>query len=51
VVTQRGSVTMPAQTADMPARVVWLPTHSAGCEARRELGAGHGTLVTLWSAE
>lgn len=45
-----GSVTVPVQTADMPARVLWLPTHSAGCEVRRELGAGHGTLVTLRSA-
>lgn len=49
--TQRGSVTVPVQTVNMPARVVWLPTHSAGCEVRRELGAGHGTLVTLRSAE
>jgi NADH-quinone oxidoreductase subunit G len=51
VSTERGSVTVPAETADMPARVVWLPAHSAGCEVRRELGAGHGTLVTLRSAE
>jgi hypothetical protein len=29
---------------------VWLPAHSPGCEVRRQLGAGHGTLVTLRSA-
>lgn len=52
VSTQRGSsVTVPVQTTDMPARVVWLPTRSAGCEVRRELGAGHGTPVTVRSAE
>ena len=51
VATERGSLTVPVQAADMPDRVVWLPTHSAGCEVRRELGAGHGTLVTLRSAE
>jgi len=51
VTTERGSVTVPVQTADMPDRVVWLPAHSAGCEVRRELGTGHGALVTLRSAE
>jgi NADH:ubiquinone oxidoreductase subunit F (NADH-binding) len=51
VTTERGSVTVPVQTADMPARVVWLPAHSAGCQVRRALGAGHGTVVTLESAE
>jgi NADH-quinone oxidoreductase subunit G len=51
VATERGSVTVPVETADMPDRVVWLPTNSAGCPVRRELGAGHGTLVTLRSAE
>jgi NADH-quinone oxidoreductase subunit G len=51
VATERGSVTVPVETADMPDRVVWLPTNSAGCPVRRQLGAGHGTLVTLRSAE
>ena len=51
VTTERGSVTVTVQTADMPARVIWLPAHSAGCEIRHELGAGHGTLVTLRAAE
>jgi NADH-quinone oxidoreductase subunit G len=51
VSTERGSVSVPVETADMPDRVVWLPAHCAGCEVRRELGAGHGTLVTLRSTE
>ena len=47
VTTGHGSVTLPVQTADMPHRVVWLPAHSPGCEVRRSLGAGHGSLVSL----
>jgi NADH-quinone oxidoreductase subunit G len=35
----------------MPDRVVWLPTHAQDCEIRRQLGAGHGTLVTLRSPQ
>jgi hypothetical protein len=31
----------------MPDRVVWLPANSAGCAARRELAAGHGSRVTI----
>jgi NADH-quinone oxidoreductase subunit G len=51
VATDRGSVTVAVRITAMPDRVVWLPTHSLGCEVRSELGAGHGTLVTLRSAE
>jgi NADH-quinone oxidoreductase subunit G len=51
VATERGVITVPAEIADMPDRVVWLPTNSAGCAVRAELGAGHGSLVTLRSAE
>jgi NADH-quinone oxidoreductase subunit G len=51
VVTGRGAVTVPVEIADMPDRVVWLPANSAGCAVRRELGAGHGTLVTVRSAQ
>jgi NADH-quinone oxidoreductase subunit G len=50
VTTGHGSVTLPVQTADMPDRVVWLPAHSPGCEVRRSLGAGHGSLVSLGCA-
>jgi NADH-quinone oxidoreductase subunit G len=51
VATERGAVTVPVEIADMPDRVVWLPANSTGAGLRRELGAGHGTLVTLRSAE
>jgi NADH-quinone oxidoreductase subunit G len=51
VATEHGSLTLPVEVAVMPDRVVWLPTRSAGSEIRRELVAGHGSLVTLRSAE
>jgi NADH-quinone oxidoreductase subunit G len=44
-----GTVTVDVRVTAMPDQVVWLPTHSQGCEVRRQLGAGHGTLVTLRS--
>jgi NADH-quinone oxidoreductase subunit G len=50
VATERGTITVPAEIADMPDRVVWLPTNSAGCAVRGSLGAGHGSLVTVRSA-
>jgi hypothetical protein len=31
--------------------VVWLPTASAGSAVRADLGAGHGSRVTLRRAE
>jgi NADH-quinone oxidoreductase subunit G len=51
VATERGAITVPAEVTEMPDRVVWLPTNSAGCAVRSVLGAGHGTQVTLRSAE
>jgi NADH-quinone oxidoreductase subunit G len=51
VATERGSVTLPVEITPMPDRVVWLPANSAGGGIRRDLGAGHGALVTLRSAE
>ena len=51
VATERGSCTLPVEVTDMPDRVVWLPTNSAGCAVRAQLGAGHGTRVTLRSPE
>jgi NADH-quinone oxidoreductase subunit G len=47
VATSRGSIVVPVGLTQMPDRVVWLPTNSAGCAVRRDLGAGHGSLVTL----
>jgi len=51
VATSRGAITVPVRTADMPDRVVWLPANSAGCAVRGQLGAGHGSLVTVRRAE
>jgi NADH-quinone oxidoreductase subunit G len=51
VSTEHGSVTLPVEITPMPDRVVWLPANSAGGGIRRDLRAGHGTLVTLRSAE
>jgi NADH-quinone oxidoreductase subunit G len=51
VATSRGSVTVPVEIVDMPDHVVWLPANSAGCAVRGDLGAGHGTLVTVRSGQ
>ena len=46
VATGHGAITVPVEIADMPDRVVWLPTNSAGCARRGvQLGAGHGAVV------
>ncbi|MFD0905353.1 molybdopterin-dependent oxidoreductase, partial [Actinomadura sediminis] len=48
VSTGRGSVTLPLEiTADLPDRVVWLPTNSAGCALHRDLGAVAGSVVQI----
>ncbi len=47
VATAAGAVTVPVRVTDMPDQVVWLPANSAGCAARRELGAGHGSRVVI----
>ena len=47
VSTERGAITLPAAEADLPDRVVWLPTNSGRSTVRRTLGAGHGSLVTV----
>ena len=49
VSTATGTVTVDVRVSAMPDQVVWLPSHSQGCEVRRQLGARHGTLVTLRS--
>jgi NADH-quinone oxidoreductase subunit G len=51
VATDRGAVTLSVETTEMPDRVIWLPTNSAGCAVRAELGAGHGSLVTVRSEQ
>jgi NADH-quinone oxidoreductase subunit G len=47
VSTDRGSVTVPLVVTQMPDRVVWLPTNSAGCAVRRDLVADSGAVVRL----
>ncbi|MEU5876812.1 NADH-quinone oxidoreductase subunit G [Spirillospora sp. NPDC047279] len=44
----RGEVTLPLEvTADLPDRVVWLPTNSAGCSLYRDLGVAAGAVVKI----
>ncbi|HEU5155420.1 MAG TPA: NADH-quinone oxidoreductase subunit G [Streptosporangiaceae bacterium] len=45
--TERGSITVPVEIADVPERVVWLPLNSAGCAVYRDLGVGPGALVSI----
>jgi NADH-quinone oxidoreductase subunit G len=47
VSSDRGSITLPVEIADLPDRVVWLPTNSAGSAVRRNLAAGSGAVVRL----
>jgi NADH-quinone oxidoreductase subunit G len=51
VATDRGSLTLPVEVTEMADQVVWLPAHSDGSQVRRELAAGHGSLVTMRSAQ
>ncbi|HEX7160180.1 MAG TPA: NADH-quinone oxidoreductase subunit G [Trebonia sp.] len=51
VATATGSVTVPLDVTDMADGVVWLPTNSSGAAVRADLGAGHGSRVTLRRAE
>jgi NADH-quinone oxidoreductase subunit G len=47
VATGHGAISVPVEIADMPDRVVWLPTNSAGSELRSSLRAGHGAVVSV----
>ncbi|WP_158881543.1 NADH-quinone oxidoreductase subunit G [Amycolatopsis anabasis] len=51
VSTERGSITLPLEVADLPDGVVWLPGNSDGSRVRRELGVGHGALVSISGGE
>jgi NADH-quinone oxidoreductase subunit G len=51
VATGHGSLTVPVEVARMPDGVVWLPAHSEGCDVRRDLVAGHGSLVMLHGSQ
>jgi len=43
----RGTLTLPLVVADLPDRVVWLPTRSPDAAVRRDLAARAGAVVTL----
>jgi NADH-quinone oxidoreductase subunit G len=47
VTSGRGTLTLPLIVADLPDRVVWLPTRSPDAAVRRDLAARAGTVVTL----
>ncbi|HET9139314.1 NADH-quinone oxidoreductase subunit G [Actinophytocola sp.] len=47
VSTDRGAITVPAESADLPDGVVWLPTNSGQATVRRTLAAVHGDVVTV----
>ena len=47
VATRRGSLTLPLVVADLPDRVVWLPTRSPDAAVRRDLAAAPGDVVRL----
>lgn len=44
------AVTLPVRIADLPDRVVWVPSNSGGCSVTRDLGAVAGDIVTIGSA-
>jgi NADH-quinone oxidoreductase subunit G len=49
VSTDRGAITLPLTIADLPERVVWLPTHSSGSHVHEALGVTTGAVVRLAS--
>jgi len=51
VSTERGSITLPIEVADLPDGVVWLPGNSDGSAVRAALAAGHGSAVSLTGGE
>ena len=44
-------MTVPLEVTEWLNGVVWLPTNSPGVAVRADLGAGHGSRVTLRRAE
>ncbi|GAA3792490.1 NADH-quinone oxidoreductase subunit G [Sphaerisporangium flaviroseum] len=50
ITTEGGTVTLPARVAELPDRVVWVPTNSAGCSVTRDLRAVAGDVVKIGSA-
>ncbi|WP_433265981.1 NADH-quinone oxidoreductase subunit G [Actinosynnema sp. CS-041913] len=50
VSTERGEVSLPVEAADLPDGVVWLPGNSGAVTVRRNLVAGHGSVVAVSAA-
>ncbi|MDP9847273.1 NADH-quinone oxidoreductase subunit G [Streptosporangium lutulentum] len=50
VTTERGSLSLPVRIADLPDRVVWLPSNSAGRSVTRDLHATAGVIVKIGTA-
>ncbi|MBB5954780.1 NADH-quinone oxidoreductase subunit G [Saccharothrix tamanrassetensis] len=50
VSTDRGEVSLPVEAADLPDGVVWLPGNSGAVTVRRNLVAGHGSVVAVSAA-
>ncbi|MEV0676529.1 NADH-quinone oxidoreductase subunit G [Actinosynnema sp. NPDC050436] len=51
VATDRGEVSLPVEAADLPDGVVWLPGNSGAVTVRRNLAAGHGSVVAVATAQ
>jgi NADH-quinone oxidoreductase subunit G len=49
--TPRGAITLPLVITDMPERVVWVPTYSAGSHVHADLGVGAGAVVDIGVAQ
>jgi len=47
VASEHGSIVLPAVIAELPDRVVWLPTNARGCAVRASLGVNAGGVVTV----
>jgi NADH-quinone oxidoreductase subunit G len=47
VATDRGSITLPVELADLPDRLVWLPTMSPGSHVHEALGVTAGAVVRI----
>jgi NADH-quinone oxidoreductase subunit G len=51
VATDRGTLMLPVVVAELPDRVVWLPTNARGYPVRATLGAVAGSVVTLANSD
>ncbi|MDQ6873760.1 MAG: NADH-quinone oxidoreductase subunit G [Actinomycetota bacterium] len=51
VSTERGRITLPLAVADLPDRVVWLPTNSGPSTVRSTLGVDAGAIVGISMVE